>query len=74
MLVDRPTATATLAGELDASHPTVYHRLSSLESTGAIESTVALDADGHHRNRFHAVVDSANLTLDSSGIEITAVS
>ena len=74
MLFDRPTAAATLAGELDASHPTVYYRLISLESTGVIESTVTLDADGHHRNRFHAVVDSANLTLDSSGIEITAVS
>ena len=69
MLVDRPTATATLAGELDASHPTVYHRLSSLESTGAIESTVALEADGHHRNRFHAVVDSANLTLTAAGLK-----
>jgi len=73
-LADRPTAAATLAEELDASRPTVYRRLNSLESAGLIESTVALDADGHHRKRFHAVVDSANLTFDSSGIEITALS
>ena len=73
-LVDRPTAAATLAEELDASRPTVYRRLNSLESAGLIESTVALDPDGHHRKRFHVVVDSANLTFDSSGIEITTLS
>ena len=73
-LADRPTAAATLAEELDASRPTVYRRLNSLESAGLIKSTVALDADGHHRKRFHVVVDSANLTFDSSGIEITALS
>jgi predicted transcriptional regulator len=73
-LADRPTAAATLAEELDASRPTVYRRLNSLESAGLIKSTVALDADGHHRKQFHVVVDSANLTFDSSGIELTAVS
>ena len=73
-LADCPTAAATLAEELDASRPTVYRRLNSLESAGLIESTVALDADGHHRKRFHIVVDSANLTFDSSGIEITTLS
>jgi predicted transcriptional regulator len=73
-LADRPTAAATLAEELDASRPTVYRRLNSLESAGLIKSTVALDADGHHRKRFHVVVDSANLTFDSSGIEITDLS
>ena len=72
-LVDRPTAAATLAEELDASRPTVYRRLNSLESAGLIESTVALDPDGHHRKRFHVVVDSANLTFNSSGIEIAAL-
>jgi len=73
-LADRPTAAATLAEELDASRPTVYRRLNSLESAGLIKSTVALDADGHHRKRFHVVVDSADLTFDSSGIEITDLS
>jgi len=73
-LADRPTAAATLAEELDASRPTVYRRLNSLESAGLIKSTVALDADGHHRKQFRVVVDSANLTFDSSGIEITALS
>jgi len=74
ILADRPTTAATLAEELDASRPTVYRRLNSLESAGLIESTIALDADGHHRKRFHVVVDSANLTFNSSGIEITALS
>ena len=72
-LADRPTAAATLAEELDASRPTVYRRLNSLESAGLIESTVALDPDGHHRKRFHVVIDSINLTFDSNGIEITAL-
>jgi predicted transcriptional regulator len=70
-LVDCPTPAATLAEELDASRPTIYRRLNSLESAGLIESTVALDADGHHRKRFHVVVDSANLRFDSNGIEVT---
>ena len=73
-LADCSTAAATLAEELDASRPTVYRRLNSLESAGLIESTVALDADGHHRKQFHLVVDSADLTFDSSGIEITDLS
>jgi predicted transcriptional regulator len=73
-LADCPTAAATLAEELDASRPTVYRRLNSLESAGLIKSTVALDADGHHRKQFHVVVDSANFTFDSSGIKITALS
>jgi predicted transcriptional regulator len=73
VLVDRPTAAATLAKGMDASRLTAYRRLNSLESAGLIESTVALDADGHHRKRFHVVVDSANLTFDSSGIEITTL-
>ncbi len=72
-LVDRPAAAATLADELDASRPTVYRRLNSLESAGLIESTVVLDPDGHHRKRFHIIVDSANLTFTSSGIEIAAL-
>ena len=72
-LVDRPTAAATLADELGASRPTVYRRLNSLEEAGLIESTVALDPDGHHRKRFHVVVDSANLTFNSSGIEIAVL-
>ena len=74
ILADRPTTAATLADELDASRPTVYRWLNSLESVGLIKNTVAIDADGHHRKRFHVVVDSANFTFDSSGIKITALS
>ena len=73
-LADCPTAAATLVEELDASRPTVYRRLNSLESAGLIESTVSLDADGHHRKQFHVVVDRANFTFDSNGIEVTALS
>jgi DNA-binding HxlR family transcriptional regulator len=73
-LADRPTVAATLADELDVSRPTIYRRLNSLESAGLIESTVAVETDGHHRKRFHVVVDSANLTFDSGGIKITALS
>jgi response regulator of citrate/malate metabolism len=72
-LVDRPTAAATLAEELDASRPTVYRRLNSLNSAGLIKSAVAPDPDGDYRKRFHVLVDSTNLTFSSSDIEIAAL-
>jgi len=61
----------SIVGEIT---PTKSLADTTLESAGLIESTVALDADGHHRKQFHLVVDSANLTFDSSGIEITDLS
>jgi predicted transcriptional regulator len=66
-----PATAPTLAAELDASKPTVYRRLNSLESVGLIKSTVAVDPDGHHRKRFHIAVSSVEFALGSNGVEIT---
>lgn len=74
VLADRPTAAPVLANEIDASRPTVYRRLNTLEAAGVVESTLTVDPDGHHRKRFHLLLDSVELTFDANGIEINAVS
>ena len=71
VLASQPAPAATIVEQLDASRPTVYRRLNSLEAARIIESTVALDPDGHHRKRFHLVVGDIGFQLDTDGISIT---
>lgn len=69
-LCDRPAAAPTLAESMAASRATVYRRLNDLEAAGLVEATVAVDPDGHHRKRYHLVVDGLQLRFGGSGIEI----
>jgi len=71
VLASQPAPAAIIVEQLDASRPTVYRRLNSLEAAGIIESTVALDPDGHHRKRFHLTVENIGFQLDTDGISIT---
>ncbi len=71
VLASHPAPAATIVEQLDASRPTVYRRLNSLEAAGIVESTVALDPDGHHRKRFHLVVENIGFQLDTDGIRLT---
>jgi predicted transcriptional regulator len=70
VLASQPAPAAMIVEQLDASRPTVYRRLNSLEAAGIVESTVALDPDGHHRKRFHLIVENIGFQLDTDGIRL----
>ena len=71
VLAGQPAPATTIVDQVNASRPTVYRRLNSLEAAGVVEDTVALDPDGHHRKRFHLVVEDINFQFDTDGIDIT---
>lgn len=65
----KPHSASTLADRLDASRATVYRRLDDLDAAGLVESRVAINGDGHHRNRFHVAIDAIRLRFGDDGVE-----
>jgi len=59
-----------LAEECGASRPTVYRRLNRLDDAGLVESSMAYDADGHHRTVFEATLDRFVVELDDDGLSL----
>lgn len=72
-LCDRPAAAPALAESMPASRATIYRRLNDLEAAGIVEAAVAVDPDGHHRKRYHLVVDDLQVRFGVDGIEIDLV-
>mgnify|MGYP002761945353 CR=1 FL=1 len=70
-LADRPAAAPALAESMTASRATTYRRLNELADAGLVASTVAVDPDGHHRKRYHLVVDDLRLRFGADGIELS---
>jgi len=68
---------AKSAGEVaelcDASRPTVYRRLNSLQEVGLVDTEMEYDADGHHRTVFEATLElvSVDVTGDSLSMTVT---
>jgi len=60
-----------LAEECDASRPTVYRRLNSLQDAGLVETSMAYDADGHHRTVFEATLESVRVDVVGEGLSVT---
>jgi len=54
----------------DVSKATAYRRLSRLQDAGLVESELVLDLDGHHHEEFYAVVDRADISVSSDGVDI----
>lgn len=52
----------------DVSKATAYRRLGDLEDAGLVESEMAFDPDGHHHEKFHAIVESVDITFDEDGM------
>ena len=72
-LCDRPASARRLVESIAASRATIYRRLNDLEAAGLIEAAVAVDPDGHHRKRYHLVVDDLQFRFSGDGIEIELV-
>jgi DNA-binding HxlR family transcriptional regulator len=69
-LSDRPASAPALVESLSASRATVYRRLNDLEAAGLVEAAVAVDPDGHHRKRYHLVVEGLQVGFGADGIEV----
>lgn len=69
-LSDRPASAPALLTSLSASRATIYRRLNDLEAAGLVETAVAVDPDGHHRKRYHLVVEELQVGVGTDGIEI----
>jgi predicted transcriptional regulator len=69
-LSDRPASAPALLESLSASRATIYRRLNDLEAAGLVEAAVAVDPDGHHRKRYHLVVEELQVGFGIDGIEI----
>ncbi len=65
---DEPLPARSLVERVDASRATVYRRLSSLEEAGLVETGLAIDADGHHRQEYGLALDTVELSLEDSGV------
>lgn len=69
-LRDGPKPARSIVARCDCSRPTVYRRLSRLEETDMVSSSIRYDSDGHHRKRFHLSVDSITVELGTDGIGV----
>jgi DNA-binding transcriptional ArsR family regulator len=70
VLVEHPLSARELVDRLNMSRATVYRRLDRLESAGVLDSSMHIDPDGHHRKRFHVVVDRIRLAFESDGLTL----
>jgi DNA-binding HxlR family transcriptional regulator len=69
-LGEEPLAARELVGRLDASRATVYRRLDELESSGIVESSMAIHPEGHHRKEFRIDVEGVRLSFGSDGVSV----
>jgi DNA-binding transcriptional ArsR family regulator len=53
-----------ITDRVDASRATVYRRLDRLTEIGVVETSMAYDADGHHRTQFRIAVDGLRFEFD----------
>ncbi len=55
----------------DVSKATAYRRLDRLQEAGLVDSELVIDPKGHHHEEFFAVVDRADISVCSEGIDIS---
>jgi predicted transcriptional regulator len=56
-----------LSEECDASRPTIYRRLNSLEEFGLVRSEWSFDADGHHRTMYESTLETVTVDIEDDG-------
>jgi len=72
VLGDGPKRGRDLIDACDASRPTVYRRLDSLETAGLVRSETTLDPDGHHCKEFELARDTLAVTVEDGAVTVTA--
>ena len=68
-----PKPVRALLTASDASRPTLYRRLNSLQDAGLVESSMEYDADGHHRTVFEASFEKIAIDVNGADLAVTVV-
>jgi predicted transcriptional regulator len=70
-LAREPLSAPELVDSLEASKPTVYRRLSTLEELELVDSQTEPDAEGHHRKVYLMTMDAMHVQVGEAGIDVT---
>jgi DNA-binding transcriptional ArsR family regulator len=54
----------------NVSKATAYRRLSRLQEAGLVDTELVIDPNGHHHEVFFAVLDRADISVCSDGVDI----
>lgn len=68
-VAERPRSGRAVAEAADVSRATAYRRLNDLSDAGLVRTEMALNEEGHHRERFEAVAESLSVSLAEGCIE-----
>jgi DNA-binding transcriptional ArsR family regulator len=69
-VVEQPRGGTAVAEAADVSKATAYRRLDALEEAGLVVSETVFNPEGHHHERYRAVVEEIELRFEAS--ELTA--
>jgi len=69
-VVEQPRSGTAVMEAADVSKATAYRRLDALEETGLVASETVFDPDGHHHDRYRAVVEEIELSFESDGLAV----
>jgi DNA-binding transcriptional ArsR family regulator len=70
-VAERPRGGRAVAEAADVSRTTAYRRLNDLRDAGLVATDMTVDEDGHHRERFEAVIDGVDVTVADDEIVVT---
>lgn len=65
-VAEQPRSGREVMEAADVSKATAYRRLNDLKDAGVLETEMVIDPDGHHHERYHAVIDRAELPCTDS--------
>ncbi|MDG5817341.1 winged helix-turn-helix domain-containing protein [Natronococcus sp. A-GB7] len=67
---DEPMTAKALSEACDASLPTIYRRVDTLDEQGLLEETRVVDSDGSHRRVYRTTVESVRATLEGDELRV----
>lgn len=65
---DEPMSATELSDVCDASRPTIYRRLESLEEAGLVEQGTLPESGGHHYTIYRSTLESVTIDVSSDGL------
>lgn len=66
----KPLSAPEIVEIIDASKPTVYRRLSTLEDLDFVATRIDPDTEGHHRKIYVLAIDTMHVHFDTEGLNV----
>jgi DNA-binding transcriptional ArsR family regulator len=67
-VVEQPRSGSEVTDAANVSKATAYRRLDALEEAGLVVSETVFDPDGHHHERYRAVVEAIELGFEAGDL------